>query len=473
MPISNFVEFATDKIYPDVLESHLDTNYVEGDFFGADESTMDFTKIGWLISCRDSMVRKGTWTQSVDDIVNRIFSLEEPGDSGTIKNYRTLSNGNFNLLQQIVFDNRNNKDFAFSYSFIDEFDDAMDMLYDKQDQNQMSAAEMIVEFSLNKAAIVLSESRIGSASTESIPSNRFSILMYAMQKASSESISIPDGTGYAAKTLNVIMSKNSGNLSYNDLLFRNPMSQAEAAYPKNEISRIVSYLGNEPLKNYIGDIVSLVPDSNENEEIMSALISSSAGSTGFGLSQVSFDTDNYITLTENHQANQGYSPLFFYISKRKSGCLHEVLEALSEVFSPLSLVLTTSSKDGFSPLSLAAHYLEISDGRWVDNDLLAFVKNSIEPVSSLDIDIYRKAAILGSVRDVTSGASSNAFGTLNNIFEKINKYNLEWWQSQGGIEGATIDDFESIYNGLIEELWPEMTYSTYKIWMYEYGKEIG
>jgi len=479
MAIKNFIEFATDKIHPDVFSEYRESNYSEGDFTGSDSSTLDFTKLGWVMSIREKMKRENTLTSDVDTLINEMFSMESSDESGTKSNYKTLSNGNYNLLQQLVFDNRANDDFSFDFSYISSFGEAMTaLLYDKFDDNQMSAAEMVIEFGLHNAVGALDIDKLGSESTDSIASKRFSVYMYAYQKAAAESVSIPDGTGKAAKTLNVVRSKVDAGLvsKYNGFYFQNATSQSSAAYPKNEISRMVSFLSHNLLEGYIGKIIEDLGAPDESSIFASAISSAVSGTSGFSSTQVRFDADAYKARVEGSVHNMGYSPLYFYISRYKTECRKSILDEMSKAFSPLAISIGSSLNDGFTPLSLLASYMEIGDDdSWVNSDMASFIMDVISSVSSAQ-NSFEVFASLGSVRDFTGGKTNNAFGTVNNIFSTINARHKSWWAEESAKEdnSSTIDDFKSTFDSLSGSIFSggAFSYSNYKIWMFEYGKEI-
>jgi hypothetical protein len=479
MAITKFIEFATDRIHPDVFIEYQNNNYVEGDFTGADASTLDFTKVGWMISVREKMRVEGTLTNDVDTLVNNIFNMTLTDDGGTIPNYLALSNGNFNILQQIVYDNRANEAFLFDFSYITSFSSAMDqLLYSKFDDNQMSAAEMVIEFGLHNAVAVLDIARLGSDSSDSLASKRFSVYMYAYQKAASEFISIPDGTGKAAKTLNAIRAKIITGLypTYESFYFTNSLSQSSASYPKNEISRILSYLSHELLVRYVPNIIEDLAAPLDGGVFTAALSTSVHGTTGLSKTQVTFDADGYKTRVESSVQNKGYSPLYFYINRYKTECKSAVLIELAKAFSPVAVAIGTNLNDGFTPLSLLSYYLEIDDtDHWKNQEIASFIKSSASFVTSFT-NPFEAMAALGSVRDFTGGKTNNAFGTVNNVFNKINDRHNAWWTEVSSAEEnqQTIDDFEPIFTILSGEVLPgtSFSYANYKIWMFEYGKEI-
>ena len=485
MPIKNFIEFATDSIHPDVFNEYKTTQYTEGDFTGADESTLDFTKLGWLMSVREDMKRKNTWTAAVDTLIIDLFD-EPHQDAGglSIPNYKTLSKGNYNLLQQLVFDNRNNDSFNLTYPYIDEFNDKVeDMLYAKFDSNQMSAAEMIIDFGLHNAVSKLSLDKLGTESNESLSSKRFSIYMYAYQKASSESVSIPDGTGKAAKTLNVIQAILDNDATeglvdrYDAFYFQNPTTQSSAAYPKNELARMFSFLSHDLLETYSVKIVQNLLGNksstiNGNPIYATALKIATAGSSGLSSSQVIFDKDAYSSRVDEFVQDKGYSPLYFYINRYRTECRKSILEELSKAFSPLAV----SVDEGFTPLALLSSHLTVgSDGAWENADIADFIKNSTLEFSTVT-NSFEVFAALGSVRDFTGGKTNNMFGTFNNFLVTINTQHKSWWATASSTEGSTstIDDFEPMFTVLAEAVFAgnALSYANYKIWMFENGKEV-
>jgi hypothetical protein len=480
MAITKFIEFATDRIHPDVFIEYQNNNYVEGDFTGADASTLDFTKIGWMISIREKMRVEGTLTDDVDTLINSIFEMTFINGNGeTIPNYLALSNGNYNLLQQIVYDNRANESFTFDFSYITSFGSAMEqLLYSKFDENQLSAAEMIVEFGLHNAVAVLDIARLGSESVEALASKRFSAYMYAYQKAASESISIPDGTGKAAKTLNAIRAKiiTGLNHTYESFYFKNAPSQSSASYPKNELARMFSYLSHELLVIYAPELIEDLAAPLDGSLFTAALLISVQGTTGLGKTQVSFDSEGYKTRVESSVQNKGYSPLYFYINRYKTECKEAVLTELAKAFSPVAVAIDVNLNDGYTPLSLLSYYLEIDDDdHWQNQEIASFIKTSTDFVTSASSP-FEAIATLGSVRDFTGGKTNNAFGTVNNIFNKINDRHSAWWAEVSAEENnqQTIDDFEPIFTILSGEVFhgTSFSYANYKIWMFEYGKEI-
>jgi hypothetical protein len=480
MAINNFISFATDRIHPDVFTEYQQNHYEEGDFTGADASTLDFTKLGWMISVREKMRVEGTLTNDVDTLINDIFNMSLTTESGTIPNYLALSNGDYNLLQQIVYDNRMNEDFSFDFSYIPNFNTTVmtQLLYSKFNNNQMSAAEMLVEYGLHNAISVLDINRLGTESTENLASKRFSIYMYAYQKAASEYVSIPDGTGKAAKTLNVIRAKIAATpiSEYQSFYYKNPKSQALATYPKNELARVCSFLSHDLLVQYIPKIITDIAAPPDGGIFTTALKTAVSGTTGLSSTQVLFNADTYKTQTESNTRNMGYSPLYFYINRYKTECKETVLTELAKAFSPVAVALGPDLNDGFTPLALLSYFLEIDENNhWKNQEIAAFIKSSASFVTSI-ANTFEAFAALGSVRDFTGGKTNNAFGTVNNIFVKINDKHKVWWAevSADANNQLTIDDFAPAFNTLSGEVLPGtvFSYSNYKIWMFEYGKEL-
>ena len=479
MAITNFIEFATDRIHPEVFTEYQNSGYADGDFTGADGSTLDFTKLGWMISIREKMRVENTLTDEVDTLINDMFSMNATDATGTKPNYLTLSNGNYNLLQQIVFDNRSNPDFNFDFSYITSFSDAFDaLLYEKFDDNQLSAAEMIIEYGLNNAASVLDITKAGASSTESLASKRFSMYMFAYQKAASEFVSIPNGTGKAAKVLNVIRSKIDTPLAnnYNEFFYPNPMSQSSATYPKNELSRMFSFLSHDLLEAYVGKMITDLGVTDPAPLFVSAIKSAVTGTSGLGATQVSFNAEEYQSTVEANIPNNGYSPLYFYISRHKSECRKTILDEISKAFSPFAISIGVSLQDGFTPLGLLSSYLKVNENNeWNSSDIANFIKEQSAGFATMS-NAFESFAALGSVRDFTGGKTNNAFGVANNIMNTINSRHSAWWAEKSAEEGntLTIDDFNTVYDSLISSVLSgnSFSYANYKIWTFEYGKEV-
>lgn len=481
MAIQNFIEFATNRIRPDVFQEYLDGPFQQGDFSGKDESTLDFTKLGWLMSVRSDMNKKGTVTAEIDQLVADIFVMLSSEDSGAILNHHTLSNGNYNILQQLVFDNRANKDYDLfaDNDYISGFQAAVeDLLYSVSDTSQMSAAEMIVEYGLNESVSAFDVERLGSNSTDAVASRRFCIQMQAIRKRASERLTQEEGApeGNAAKVYNVISQKltDSPPTSYNAYFYKNPTSQT-SAIPKNEVSRLVTFLSQDLLKQEIEDVMATVPADGEVNIIASAIQSSVGNATGLSSSQVNFDASRYKSETSSLEANQGYSPLFYYISRYRGTCKKDILDAMAVKFSPLAITISDEANDGFTPLGLLAHYLEIIDGEWSNPEAVEFISSAVAPFAGLS-SVYKRMSALGSARDFTGGATSNAFGVVNNILLKINSQHSAWWEAEQADDAstATVSDFESTYNTLVDAVLGGLgiTYSVYGTWMHEFGKEI-
>ena len=477
--IRNFIDFCTDKIRPSVFNEYSNSQYQSGDYTGADESTQDFSKLGWMMSVRESMKTKGTWTADVDTLINSIFILTHTNEAGSTDNFKTLSNGHYNVLQQLVYDNRNNEDFTLDFSYINSFEDkTAGMMNEKFEPSQMSANEMIVEFGLHNAASKISSANIGTRSTEQLASPALSLYMAAYKKAAIEHLTDASGEGKAAKTLNVIRAKMTeiSPLGYNAFFFQNSKTQSASLFPKNEISRVVSSLSQSLLEVFLPKIMSDISDK-EDIDTLATNLKNSVTASGLSSTQVNFDLEGYVSLLGNsYPQNTGYTPLYFYMNKYRSECKLTILNKLSEAFSPVAPNVSDNVTEGFTPLSLLAYYLDIDNNyAWTTPEIVSFIKAKAQDVVIAGNN-YATLAALGSVRDFTKGKSNNSFGTINNIMLKINDRHSQWWTTVSAEAGNTLtsDDFEVKYNPLVESILglSIMPYDTYKIWMFEYGKEV-
>ena len=447
--IENFVNFVTDTITPPILTA---AGITEEGFAGNDTSTAEYTKLGWILTCYGDMVKRNLVDGDVDAIVDEIIGIND------IESLR--SPAGFNLLQIMSYENKSNKEFTIATDLNGHGqEDMIPLALIADNPGGQTAYHMIVDYGMKDLVKELPLEGAGHIDDPGRTGEFLSPWALAMVRGGEEKVSgTEDGPRMA---LAQYMSAASGE--YNTFYGKNPVYSGGGGRIENEISRIIMSSSHEVLEQILELALTNVPGS------AGALTPGAVESSG-GISagSVTFDATKYGAGT--HES--GYHPLYFYLFKYRSGVKKELLDLLTEKFSSLSVSISESGDtEGFTAASLASYYLSITDDGWNNPELAGWVGAETAKAGGSAEEIWAGS---GSVRIFTNGSSGNAFGAVTNILVKINDKHNEWWSNQPEDSEATIHDFESLFYGYAGAALPgSIDYDFYRIWMVEFGKEIG
>lgn len=456
MAINNFVNFITDTITPPVIDQYSGGTLSCPDFCGSDSSTAEYTKLGWVYKCYMDMVKRGLVDAEVDSFVQSMQEL----DKNNIELLRSPSG--FNILQIIIFDRRSEKDFTLANGLsVANIEDLRSVMYTADNPGGQTAMHMAVDYGLKDLVYELGIDDVGHIDDPGRAGEFLSPWSLAMVRGAEEIISGSQTTN--RRDLAELMSTVTVD-SYDDFFGANPRYSGGGGKISNEISRIIMSTSHEVFKEAIKWMtIPLSPSAG--------ILTASGISTSGGISagNVTFNPAEYSA----SESESGYHPLYFYIYKYKTSVDIDTLVELSSYFSPVSVSISENGEtEGFTAVGLAAHYLTLSaSGEWNNLDMAGWIKSTLERCGSNSDQIW---AVSGNVRDFTNGSSNNAFGAITNILVKINEIHSAWWTENEEDEDVSVNDFESSYLAMAGSVLPEsLDYGFYRIWMVEYGKEIG
>jgi len=450
--MENFVNFITDKIKPHVIRAYLDGAGTDADFFGSDSSTMDFTKFGYVASVYRKMLRKGTVNQDVKDIVKYIGNIAIDRKL----NYKEKSPSGYRIADMMVFDAQNDPFFKISELTSVVGEDFKEYVFGiintSPSDGLATPLHMMIEFGLNQAIA-------------EVPAKAFQY-----NPDLNKNQGILGAFGYALKrladsnndedrlnTYNVIW-ETVNNLTYEELFGpHNRTLSGNIIY--NDISKMIMLSSNETIKIALKQIRGI---SSQDALGIEPNIKAVTKAEGLSKNSIVFDIDIYSGLLENEQ-QKGYTPLFYYVNKFKGASTPEILDTLTKYYSPFAISVEDGNTEGYTPLSVLAASITISDdGNWNEAELVQWIKKQATRVNTSNP--YKVYAVLGSVRDFTGGSSINTYGVVNNILRTINEYHRRTIE-----DGADSFDPTPLLNAVLPSC---IDKTFYEEWMVEFGQEV-
>lgn len=454
--IENFVNFITDTITPPIINEYG----IGSDFAGNDSSTAEYTKLGWIFKCYMGMKDRGLVDSDVINVVSDIVDVND---------YEALrSPSGFNIFQIVIYDNRSNPDFNLTEDLDFNKSGFLDLIRVADNPGGQTPAHMIADYGMKGLmGDIDARSDFKHFDVTSISGDYLSPWALSIVRGAEEVLA-DTGATRKKETADIAADVTLGVDEYDDFFGKNPMRSGSGLSLDNEISRIIVSSSEPVLMKTIENNWLIGPNAvadyaiNPISSIVVKKEGIKPGDTTYNLSTYSVP-----------QQSSMYHPMFFYLNKYRSNSDVSVLSMLSRKFSPFSITITDSGEtEGFNCIGLAAYYMSISGDEWTNNDMAGWIKDTL---SSAGGDAYEIWAVSGNVRDFTGGSSSNAFGAITNILEKINDDHSAWWSAEQEDENstATINDYESKYNTLSSLILPDdFDYNFYRIWMTEFGKEI-
>ena len=481
--INNFVDFITDTISPDIINDYLENGGGSpSDFVGSDESTMDYTKAGWMLKCYMDMLNKGQVTSDVTDVTRMIMNFDCLDGK---KNYECISPSGYNLLQMMAYEARQYPDFV-----IDDVSDILDIDHllanyhqTARSVGQQTFVHMIAEFMEDKLISSIDEGDISvGKQVDDGVQNRLIAPYYLALKNTGDAISAGKVPEIERSTLDALRGHITSGVSYREFIGDDGYYTGADQYPTNELSKFIAASSHETIKSVVEKIpeylLPIVDTSSEQQEvrrISDALKDAAVEYGGLSISKSRFDIGRYIAGTQENEYNNGYTPMMYYVGKYRGECDINVLNRLANVYNPLALSVDNSSfSEGFTPLSVLADNMTIVGddySSWSRPELASFIKRFVSTVSD-GSNPYKTYVAAGVVFLVTNGSSNNSFGVVNNIMLKINEAHKSWYDEQSD-DTISPSDFEDTYNTLAGAILPsEFDYSFYASWMNEFEKNI-
>jgi len=453
--MTDFVNFITDKIRPEIIQAYLDGPGTEEDLYGTDSSTADFTKFGYVAAVYRDMLRKGTATESVKEMVGFIGNIEKDG----VKNYEVKSSTGYSIAEMMVYDGRNDSEFCFSDVGVAVGDDFMDYVRGCVVQSAGSStatpAHMMVEYKLVKALSEFGEDTFKAQVGPDAPAYLGSFL-YSLKRYSDSNGDVDRRTVFETIRTKVNLTK------YNEILGPNNTVSSDGILT-NEISKFVILSANDTIERVIDDLIGLVDGSSIGISANAAAVTKA---DGLSSTSVTFDLGIYQGEI-SHEKDMGYNPMFYYANKFKSSSRPEILTKLNEKFSPYTISVVDGDTEGFNAIGVLAASLSLSDdGIWNAPELVEWIKNELTN-STLGMTAYKAMVAIGNVRDMTGGSSINAFGAVTNILRAINGYHKAQVALHANEDGYEFDP-TPLLNSALPEIFDAAFYTE---WMVEYGQE--
>ena len=454
--MTNFVNFIEDRIRPVIIQAYLDGPGTEADFIGSDGSTRDYTKFGYLLSVYYDMINEETTTSAITGIVKTISAYQ---DDNNVPNYMQKSSAGYNILETMVYSERNNSGFLFSnlYDALPvEFVGFMNESLQEQASSTFgSAMHMMIEYGHAAGLNEIADDAFDT-SKRGVDYMTLTPLMYALKKYTEN---IADSNREAV--FNTVKSKYTLD-EYNLTFGKNP-SKTSSFHLDNDISRFIVSAYTESLTNGVNVLDSILNFAPYPATGMKAAVTKAEG---LSKNSVAFDIGVYSgSIPGDNEV--GYTPIFYYINRFKNTCDVNVLNKLKNMFSPLAISVDDGITEGYNAIGILAASMTLSDsGEWEQPELATWIKDRLSEIGATSG--YELFVAAGNVRDMTGGKTINSFGALTNIFSTINNYHRKLKNEFSGAGEFTFDA-----DPIITAILPDVAMGTlYDEWMIEYSREV-
>ena len=207
--------------------------------------------------------------------------------------------------------------------------------------------------------------------------------------------------------------------------------------------------------------------------------------TGIKPEETAFSFDTYSTnvSSKGGSSKECIHPYFYLINKLSNSITKDVITNIEKSFSCILAPIVSSKSEGFTPFMLLCNLLTINDSydSWKSDDILTKVNSEISSaISAIPSTVkndFKKFlalnAILGNVRQLSNFSSTNLFGPINIIFNKINTAHQNWCNKNK----KSFDDYKDTFDDLISSVMGSSASfvsfdNAYKYWCDTYNKKF-
>lgn len=461
--INSFVNFIGNRINPAVVNAYVSSDaYDADDFFGADSSTGNYTKAGYMLAVYIRMQHEGNDMTGVEDALDIVLDLT----IDEVENRNVLGRDGDGIMAQAIYSNQNVSTALYEdmYTKANPTSGLFSTLRETGLFLKLIDRELTVPANVVVGRIDGNGSDLAVKSANQIVSKHVSELMFSFLKLSEMGVS---GTDYTQLALVITAMKLVIPTGYNSRFGANPAGSSDPV--TNDIIRVINGSGHDITEHMICTSQMLTSMLTEASTITNIRQGYSNEIPGSLLRTTSFSSSSYGSSISEQLS--GYSPLIMYISKYASSSRKEVVAELAKYFCPFAIsVNSAGGSEGFNAIGLAAYHCRIINGAF-SGDLVDSVKGWLSSVKTASDEtpsgIYLWY-ISGCVSIFSEGSSNNSFGAITNILDKVVAYHTNW---QGDHEEGT--SFSDIYPVLVAGVFPEsLDYEFYQLWSAEFGITI-
>lgn len=427
MAIGNFVDFVGARFNASAIQSYLSNEGSAVEFVGSDDSTNGFTKLQYLIHMMRREEVVGYDVSSHKSIISLIATTVNPSTGKMALDDRT-SYG-LNILQVVSYIYRDNQDFNLaSFDFIVGWNDYVKESLTARSAGYASALDMATKYNHNSTLAdvdILLFTHKGDAHKESrgAPPVFIGLLSEGARGLLSDGIESKEyvtATGIMNRLLGV-----ASGLSYDDMFGPNPLIQSDIRESSNYIYSIFKTESKTVTKVIFNEWVKPILDTLDaslefSGDIVSVLNENTEPFNNFKNAATSLSTQA-IQETVSLGRLAGYTPAFPFVALLDDEVEESDLKEMDELFSFVLPVLKNGNDEGYTPLSVLTERVSLSPGgAWSNDTIMGFIKSKILSFETQEKTAIRASwASIGGVNVSTNSNVNNAYGVVNNMFNKV------------------------------------------------------